>query len=106
VADVLITDYSSVLFDYLIYEKPVILFAPDLEEYESGRGFYIDYRSMPFPLVQTEEALRGAVAGCREAYEGYREALGYWKETYTGACDGHASERILEMVGLMDEKAD
>lgn len=100
VADVLITDYSSVLFDYLIYEKQVILFAPDLEEYEAKRGFYIDYRSMPFPLVQDGAALEKAVAESPAAFEDYRQALRQWKEKYTGACDGHAVMRILELAGF------
>lgn len=100
-ADVLITDYSSVLFDYLIYEKPVILFAPDLEEYEQNRGFYIDYRSLPFPIVREADGLCAAVENCRAACEGYREELKRWKELYTGACDGHASERILKLAGLL-----
>jgi CDP-ribitol ribitolphosphotransferase len=98
VADVLITDYSSVLFDYLIYEKPVILFAPDLEEYESDRGFYIDYRSLPFPLVQDGNALTEAIAQSGHAFENYKNALVAWKEKYTGACDGNATRRILELI--------
>jgi CDP-glycerol glycerophosphotransferase (TagB/SpsB family) len=100
VADVLITDYSSVLFDYLIYEKPVVLFAPDLEEYESGRGFYIDYRSMPFPLVQGGNALTEAIDESGDAFESYQNALAAWKEKYTGACDGRATRRILDLIGL------
>ena len=100
VADVLITDYSSVLFDYLIYEKPVILFAPDLAEYESGRGFYIDYRALPFPLIQEEDssALLRAVESSEKEYERYRDELKDWKVRYTGACDGHATERILKLI--------
>ncbi len=99
-ADVLITDYSSVLYDYLIYEKPVVLFAPDLEEYEKTRGFYIDYRSMPFPLVWNTEALIREVRDSRTEFENYREALTAWREKYAGACDGHATERILELLGI------
>ena len=99
-ADVLITDYSSVLYDYLLYEKPVVLFAPDLEEYEKERGFYIDYRSMPFPLTQNREELIWAVRDSGSEFEKYREALTAWKEKYAGACDGHATERILKLAGL------
>ena len=100
VADVLITDYSSVLFDYLIYGKPVVLFAPDLEEYEKNRGFYIDYRSLPFPLVEEEDGkkLLDAVERSPADYESYQKELKEWKERYTGACDGHATERILKLV--------
>lgn len=141
VADVLITDYSSVLFDYLLYRKPVVLFAPDLEEYEKTRGFYIDYRSMPFPLTHTGEELRKALkAGADEkarkalkaetgenamsgknagatvddagedaeksdrgngsiVYEA--DKIDAFRELYVGACDGHATERILRLIGLL-----
>lgn len=125
-ADLLITDYSSVLFDYLLYRKPAVLFAPDLEQYEAGRGFYLDYRSIPFPLTRTAEELIQAVAGSAEAParhagdgagspggckaaaggnlgpdEWSSEAVGRFREKYVGACDGHATERILRLAGLL-----
>ena len=104
-ADVLITDYSSVLYDYLLYEKPVVLFAPDLEEYEKERGFYIDYRSMPFPLVWKKEALIRAVRDSEKDFGKYHKELTAWKEIYAGACDGHATERILKLIGLDQKNA-
>ncbi|MDO4322943.1 MAG: CDP-glycerol glycerophosphotransferase family protein [Lachnospiraceae bacterium] len=100
VADVLITDYSSVMFDYLIYQKPLILFAPDLKEYEDGRGFYIDYSAMPFPITEDAEQLAVEVENSLCGSAEQSAALKEWKELYTGACDGHASRRILELVGL------
>ncbi|MCD8073586.1 MAG: CDP-glycerol glycerophosphotransferase family protein [Lachnospiraceae bacterium] len=130
VADVLITDYSSVLFDYLLYRKPLVLFAPDLEEYERTRGFYIDYRSMPFPCARTREELGAALkyvgpgksvmpgqtaclaakAPGEQAAEGDREngeaagetdAIDAFREKYVGACDGYATERILRLTGML-----
>jgi len=130
-ADVLITDYSSVLFDYLLFRKPLVLFAPDLDEYEKTRGFYIDYRSMPFPLAQTGEALKSALKmGWREEWavdqkarlamvnggaedgevKGSRgkadaahsaDKIEAFREQYVGACDGHATERILRLIGML-----
>ncbi|MCD7841838.1 MAG: CDP-glycerol glycerophosphotransferase family protein [Lachnospiraceae bacterium] len=100
VADVLITDYSSVLFDYLLYQRPAILFAPDLEEYEEKRGFYIDYRSMPFPLAQTEAELKAALEQANNWYAEHAGEIDAFRETYVGACDGHATERILKLAGL------
>lgn len=125
-ANLMITDYSSVMFDFLLYRKPVILFAPDLEQYEAERGFYLDYRSIPYPYARTAQELERAVrdsvkiqrgddgqegrqpdrdlraactpAGCRES--GEEEAVERFREMYVGACDGHATERILELVGL------
>ncbi|MCD7956834.1 MAG: CDP-glycerol glycerophosphotransferase family protein [Lachnospiraceae bacterium] len=117
VADVLVTDYSSLLFDWLLYRKPTILFAPDLEEYESARGFYIDYRSIPFPLAQSEEELRAIFTQSEEG-QGISPARGgepeggavestgqsgdadEFRKTYVGTCDGHATERILKLAGL------
>lgn len=98
VADLLITDYSSVLFDYLVYQKPVLLFAPDLKEYEKQRGFYLDYRQLPFPLAEDGAGLAEAVAGCAERYLAGQAEIAAFREMYIGACDGHATERILNAV--------
>ncbi len=51
--DVLVTDYSSVFFDYAITGKKVILFTYDLEEYTRDRGFYLSLEELPFPKVRT-----------------------------------------------------
>lgn len=57
--DVLITDYSSVFFDYSITNKPIALFTYDLEEYRQQRGMYIDVHDLPFPVLKTIEDLKG-----------------------------------------------
>ena len=72
-ADVLITDYSSVMFDYLLYKKPLVLFSPDLAEYEAKRGFYLDYRSMRFRLWRWR-ALAGAIEGSAAYAEAHRQS--------------------------------
>lgn len=111
VADLLISDYSSVMFDFLLYRRPIVLFAPDLEQYEKERGFYIDYHELPYPIVKTGEELERAVERCGrelsgEALIGAEEAakkaerIDRFREKYVGACDGHATERILKLVGL------
>ena len=105
VADLLITDYSSVLFDYLIYEKPALLFAPDLETYEKERGFYLDYRSLPFPLVEREEELADQILASLEHWKEHREEIHAFRMQYTGACDGKATERILGLAGIKTGEA-
>lgn len=99
VADVLITDYSSVMFDYLLYKKPLVLFSPDLAEYEAKRGFYLDYRSMPFPVVEDGGRLPERLREARHTPSAPGRAGGLC-QTYTGACDGKATERILKLIGL------
>ncbi len=96
VTDVLITDYSSVLFDFLLYRKPVVRFAPDLAEYETARGFYMDYGELPGTLVTDGKDLYEAVI---KEYENCdRAAIEQTVAKYLGACDGHATERILSLM--------
>lgn len=107
-ADLLISDYSSVMFDFLLYRKPIILFAADLEQYEAERGFYLNYHEIPYPHAQTAEELAQAIARCGEAGPEGNEDVGFgseaeldrFREAYVGACDGHATKRILKLVGL------
>lgn len=97
-ADLLITDYSSIVFDYLAYGKPFVFFAPDLEEYEAEHGFYVDYYSFPTTVAQNEEELICAVineSNCRDRAE-LEECYKY----HMTFCDGHATERILRRIGL------
>ena len=99
-ADVLITDYSSVLFDYLIYRRPAVLFAPDLEEYAANRGFYLNYQEVPFAHAHTQKELEQAVCGSAEWYGEHEKEIEAFRILYTGACDGGSTERILKLVGL------
>jgi CDP-ribitol ribitolphosphotransferase len=58
VSDVLVTDYSSAIFEFALLDRPMVFFAPDYEAYERERGFYFDYRTgVPGPIFETTEAL-------------------------------------------------
>ncbi len=56
-ADVLITDYSNIMFEFCIAKKPVFLYAEDLETYRRERGLYFDFKTLPFPKAYTKEEL-------------------------------------------------
>lgn len=56
-ADVLVTDYSSVMWDFSFSDKPIFLFAPDINDYEVKRGFYIPPEEWPFPIATTNEEM-------------------------------------------------
>ena len=99
VVDLLITDYSTVVLDYLAFNKPFILYAPDLEEYESTRGFFVDYRSITKNLTTDATHLDDMVRRVyRQWLDGDDDDIRRCKEMMTAACDGHATERILNYL--------
>ena len=100
-ADAMITDYSSIYFDYLYYRKPIILFAPDLEDYDRSRGLYIDYRQVPGCLAMDYGQLYRAVTEMDVwADEDYRRRLDALWEEQMDYCDGHSCEKLMRQLGL------
>lgn len=94
--DLLITDYSTTVLDFLAFERPFILYAPDLDEYEKTRGFFIDYRGITKNLTTDARNLDAMVKRVyREWQDGDREDIRRCRETLVSACDGRATERIL-----------
>lgn len=96
-ADILITDYSSVFFDYANLRKPVIFYMYDLEEYANNlRGFYISLDELPGPIVRDEDALIKEV----RKTDGWKpdEKYEQFCEKYNPKDDGHASERVLAKI--------
>lgn len=99
VADVLITDYSSVMFDYAVLNRPVIIYAYDLAEYvDSERGTYFDLEeSRPGALVSTQEELHEAVRirMLEDPDAGQRQEF---YSTYMGKEDGTAARRSVATI--------
>jgi hypothetical protein len=91
IADMLITDYSSSMFDFAMLRKPCILYATDVAQYD--RGYYFNFKQLPFPLAETENELLSILKDFNE--EKYLSALEkFYKETIGLYEDGHASESI------------
>jgi CDP-ribitol ribitolphosphotransferase len=95
VSDVLVTDYSSVIFEYALLGRPMLFFAPDLDAYERERGFYADYRSwVPGPVLETTEGVATALrAGSFDL-----ERVRAFREASFEVADGHATERFIEGI--------
>ncbi|MFB4352963.1 CDP-glycerol glycerophosphotransferase family protein [Microbacterium sp. LS_15] len=98
-ADALITDYSSVMFDYSVTGKPLFFLVPDLDHYRGQlRGFYFDLEARaPGPLVRTQEELVAALAdeGGEVAYASRYAA---WRAQFNNRDDGHAAERVVARI--------
>lgn len=98
VSDILITDYSSVMFDYSILKRPMFFYAYDLNKYENElRGFYFSYtEEMPGPIsTTTEELVRDIQCYDSKAYE---EQYKKFNEKYNCLDDGKSSERVLNLM--------
>ena len=99
ISDMLITDYSSVFFDYAILHRPILLFMYDLELYQGQlRDFYIDLNDLPFPILRTQQELEAAIL---EQFNGgfvYDEAYRRFNRTYTPMDDGQAGRRVLQAL--------
>ena len=89
VTEVLIADYSSLIYEYLLFGKPVVLYVPDLSEYRAARGFYMDISEIPGEIVEEEDSLADAVRRAAPFPERER-----FLRTYMGACDGLSTQRI------------
>jgi CDP-glycerol glycerophosphotransferase (TagB/SpsB family) len=98
-ADALITDYSSVMFDFSVTGKPMFFLVPDLEHYRGQlRGFYFDLESRaPGPLVHTQEELVEALADPGRA-DAYSEKYAAWRAQFNRRDDGLAAERVVARI--------
>ena len=96
-ADICISDYSSLVFEYSLFEKPMIFYAYDYDNYCDWRGFYYDYSEFtPVPVVQTEDELLNSIKNIDTQFD--KQKVIDFKEKFMGSCDGHATERIIALM--------
>lgn len=90
--DVLVTDYSSIIFDFALLGRPTVFFCPDLSEYVADRDFYYPYEHYTYgPVAQTTGELIAAVSTAR----GNTDELKEFVEFFCGSCDGNATKRVI-----------
>lgn len=97
VSDVLLTDYSSAIYEFSLLERPMVFFAPDYEAYEAERGFYFDYATgVPGPLFTTS----AQVADFLAAGDFDMERVRAFRAESFDAADGHSSARVVDQLVL------
>lgn len=95
VADVMITDYSSVCFEFSLLNKPMIFFAYDMEDYISKRDFYYPYESfVPGNIVKSTEEIISVIVN--QDYE--FEKLNDFRNRFFDHFDGKSTERVVDMI--------
>lgn len=98
VSDVLITDYSSVFFDFANLKRPILFYMYDLEFYKNElRGFYLELEELPGPIITTFTDLADRMQNLGEWFH-YDEKYRAFNERFNSLNDGKASERFVEKV--------
>ncbi|WP_021594089.1 bifunctional glycosyltransferase/CDP-glycerol:glycerophosphate glycerophosphotransferase [Actinomadura welshii] len=100
ITDVLVTDYSSSMFDFAVTGRPMVFFTYDLERYRDHvRGFYFDFDAeAPGPLLRTAQEVVEALGEPAALEAGYRDARAAFAARYCPHDDGHAAARVLDRV--------
>ena len=97
VADVCISDYSSLVFEYSLFGRPMAFFAYDLDDYCDWRGFYYPYEELtPGPVFRDNESLIDWVKRVDERFD--KSEVDAFRSKFMSACDGFATERIYNAV--------
>ena len=103
ITDILITDYSSVCFEFALLNKPMLFFAYDVEEYVRTRDFYYEFHSfIPGPLVRTAEEIVDTIEKGNYKMEKIPPFVNY----FFGELDGKSSARVVDqlILGQNDEE--
>lgn len=99
-ADVLITDYSSAMFDFAVTGKPIIFFTYDLTEYRDGaRGFYFDLEAeAPGPLCRATADVVAVLEDLDAVHASHADRYGRFRERFCPLDDGGAAARVVDCV--------
>lgn len=100
-SDIMITDYSSVSFEFALLNKPMLFFVPDLQDYVSTRGFYYHYDELvPGKIVDNSQELIQAI----ENKDFEEEKIPKFKDHFFTYQDGKSSKRIIDyFINKVDE---
>nr|WP_252898139.1 CDP-glycerol glycerophosphotransferase family protein [Apilactobacillus ozensis] len=100
ISDILITDYSSVFFDYSILRRPILYYVYDYDKYASVlRGFYLDMnKDLPGPLLKTSDEVIDSIKNIDQVSTEYADKYAKFNERFSKWEDGHASERVVNML--------
>src|SRR5690606_25268083 len=82
IVDILITDYSSIFFDFLVTNKPILFYMWDFEDYNHNRGMYIDINNLPGPVVKDVEGLIASINNIEKVSDQYRKVYSSFTEKF------------------------
>ncbi len=93
--DLLVTDYSSIIFDYALLGRPVVFFCPDLAQYTAARDFYYPFARYTYgPVAKDYAELADAITTATVD----TTALAEFNRFFVGACDGQSTARVVDQL--------
>ena len=99
VSDVIMTDYSSVFFDFANLKRPMIFYMYDLDLYKGKlRDFYLDLDELPGPIAETQEDLEKNLANLDKDFKNYAIKYEKFNKKFNYLDDGNASERVIKVI--------
>lgn len=99
-SDALISDYSSIVYDYAVFGRPIVLHAPDLAHYRDNlRNFYFDYEAWaPGPVTSSTAELVDVLCDLPAVSAGFADHYAEFKTRYCSFDDGQASDRVVALL--------
>ena len=99
VSDILMTDYSSVFFDYGNLKRPILFYMYDKDHYENElRGFYLPVSELPGDIVMTQDEIVARLQNFEGYKERTKEQINAFHDKFNYLDDGHAAERVIDRV--------
>lgn len=99
VSDVIMTDYSSIFFDYANLKKPMLFFMYDFDLYKGSlRDFYISLDELPGPIAKTQDELEDYLVNIDKEFEKNKSKYNKFNKKYNYLDDGNASERVIKVI--------
>ena len=103
ISDILISDYSSVVCDYLLLNRPILLYTYDYDDYVRHRGIYYNHLEdvAPGPLLYTTDELINAIRNVKEIYKNFEQKAKNIRDFFNYYKDGNSSSRLLKFLKLI-----
>ena len=97
ISDILVTDYSSVFFDYANLKRPILFYMYDLQEYKNNiRDFYIDLKELPGPIVESEKDLIKNIRNINNIFEENKEIYKNFNEKYNYLDNENVTSEVVK----------
>ena len=99
ISDIIMTDYSSVFFDFANLKRPMLFYMYDLDIYKGKlRDFYLDLNELPGPIAQTQEELEKNLANIDKEFQKNQKKYAKFNAKFNYLDDGNASERVIKKI--------